>query len=477
MKWFATFFAIASVFAEEDVEGPTDVVVLTTDAFPKYIQDNAVTLVEFYAPWCGHCKALKPHYDKAATTLLANKPPIKIAKVDCTTEKQLCDDQGVRGFPTLKVFRDGVASEYKGERTEESIVSTMKKQLLPAVSVLEGADLSEFTSSDRVVVVGFFNEGKEKEQFSAVANQLRDEFLFGVSSDEKAFKKYGVSAPAIVLFKKFDEGKDVYEGDFSSQSISAFIGTASVPLMDEVGPNNYELYVKRGLPIGFFFYGSESDKTTHGPVFEKLAKKYAGKISMVYLDSSKFGGHAANCALKEEWPAFAFQFGQTKWPLDQSKDFDEETITSFVDDFVAGKIEPTTKSDPIPESNDEPVKVVVGKSFADIVLDKSKDVFIEFYAPWCGHCKALAPTWDKLGATVGSDKIVIAKMDATTNDLPQEAGLEIQGFPTLALFKAGTNELVKYDGGDRSLESLVAFVKANAANGSDLADAEDHEEL
>jgi len=51
------------------------------------------------------------------------------------------------------------------------------------------------------------------------------------------------------------------------------------------------------------------------------------------------------------------------------------------------KIPEFLKSEPIPESNNEPVKVIVGKSYKKEVLDSKKDVLLEFYAPWCGHCK------------------------------------------------------------------------------------------
>ena len=83
----------------------------------------------------------------------------------------------------------------------------------------------------------------------------------------------------------------------------------------------------------------------------------------------------------------------------------------------------------------------------------------------CGHCKRLKPTWDSLGDHYAAikDKIIIAKMEATENDLPASVPFKIQGFPTLKFKKAGTREFIDYEG-DRSLENLIEFVEANAAN-------------
>merc|ERR1711907_748022 len=78
-----------------------------------------------------------------------------------------------------------------------------------------------------------------------------------------------------------------------------------------------------------------------------------------------------------------------------------------------------------------------------------------FHAPWCGHCKQLAPTWEKLGEKYeGEANILITKMDATANELE---GITIESFPTLKFFPAGKDEVVDYEG-ERTLEALVKFV-------------------
>jgi thioredoxin domain-containing protein 5 len=72
-----------------------------------------VVIVKFYAPWCGHCKRLAPIWDKFA----AEEDRFQVAKVDCTIHKSVCTDEGVRGYPTLKLFIDGESQKYQGART------------------------------------------------------------------------------------------------------------------------------------------------------------------------------------------------------------------------------------------------------------------------------------------------------------------------------------------------------------------------
>jgi len=157
----------------------------------------------------------------------------------------------------------------------------------------------------------------------------------------------------------------------------------------------------------------------------------------------------------------------TKYKPD-NKDLTEENFRAFIAAFKAGELKPNLKSDDVPEDwNANPVKIIVGKNFDEVALDASKDVFVEFYAPWCGHCKKLAPIWDELGEKFAdNDKIVIAKTDATTNEF---ADVKIRGFPTIKLFKAGTNEVVDYKGG-RTLEDFVKFLAPEEAEAEPAKD-------
>ncbi|KAI8803172.1 thioredoxin-like domain-containing protein [Cladochytrium replicatum] len=479
---FLAAFALLGATAATDTK--SDVVSLTKDTFSKFVEDEKLSLIEFFAPWC----ALAPEYEVAATEL---KDKIPIAKVDCTVETEVCEQLEVRGYPTLKVFRDGKPSDYKGARKADSIVSYMKKQALPAVSVLSADEVEDFAASDKVVVIGFFPslEGADFAAFNEVANQYRDDFLFGATEDDAVASSNAVSAPGIVLFKKFDEGKNVFGGKFEAEAIVDFVKENSVPLMDEIGPETYGDYVERGLPIAYLFYSNDEERKTFGAEVEPVAAEFKGKVSFVYIDANKFGGHGNNLNLKSEWPAFAVQEAKKnlKYPFDQSKKITKDAISAFVKSIVDGTLEPSLKSAPVPESNDGPVTVVVGSTFEQIVLDTTKDVFIELYAPWCGHCKKLAPIWDELGEKFKGSNVVIAKMDATENDLPASSPYRVEGFPTLKLYKANSNEIVDYDG-DRTLISLIDFVKKNGVHGEAVtvqdtegsesrADEDGHDEL
>ena len=107
--------------------------VLTDKNFAEKLAPIDLALVEFYAPWCGHCKSLAPAYEEAATKLKKDGTSIVLAKVDATVETESASKYGVSGYPSIKIFRKGsVSQDYSGARTADAIVTYMKKQALPA---------------------------------------------------------------------------------------------------------------------------------------------------------------------------------------------------------------------------------------------------------------------------------------------------------------------------------------------------------
>eukprot|EP00742_Colponemidia_sp_Colp-10_P002317 GILJ01002473.1.p1 GENE.GILJ01002473.1~~GILJ01002473.1.p1 ORF type:complete len:442 (+),score=88.83 GILJ01002473.1:48-1328(+) len=117
----------------------SDVIDLTSANFEEQVlKSQDQWLVEFYAPWCGHCKNLAPEWEQAATKL---KGEVKVAKVDATVESELAQRYGVSGFPTIKMFpagpKKGKPTDYQGARDASAISAWALEQLeragVPAV--------------------------------------------------------------------------------------------------------------------------------------------------------------------------------------------------------------------------------------------------------------------------------------------------------------------------------------------------------
>ncbi|KAJ2047858.1 protein disulfide-isomerase precursor [Coemansia sp. S16] len=459
--------AVTGVVSASADEEKSDVTVLTTETFKEWTAAQDLALIEFYAPWCGHCKSLAPEYEKAATILKDEN--ISLAKVDCTTAQALCEEMEIPGFPTLKVAKNGDFATYNGTRKEGGIISYMRKQLLPALSVLDQDSFTKFTKSERVVVVGFVEdvESPEYAELELLAKELRDDLLFGVVKSAEMAKEHGIAGPGVVVYKEFDDGKDVFDGKITADELRSFIKASSVPIFGEITGENYATYAQTGLPFGFAFFDSEETRKELEEQIYPIAKECKGVISFVLIDATKYSSQADHLNLKHEWPALAIQ-NQTslaKFPFPQDKDLTKANVQSFVKDFAEGNLKPSYKSEAIPESNDGNVFVMVSEQFNEVVFDKTKDVLLEFYAPWCGHCKNLAPIYEQLGGILKQNKnLVIAKMDATANDIPSaEPALQVGGFPTIVMIRGEDNAIVEYNG-NRSLESLIEFIEENAAH-------------
>ncbi|KAL0268318.1 UNVERIFIED_CONTAM: hypothetical protein PYX00_010310 [Menopon gallinae] len=130
----------------------SDVVLLNSGNFEKLVeQSESVWIVEFFAPWCGHCRALVPEYLKAATAL---KGFVKVGAVNCEEDKMLASRFDIRGYPTIKMFGADKKKpiNYSGARTAEAIIDSAVDAARRKINIYLSGKTSKVTDSERDVV-------------------------------------------------------------------------------------------------------------------------------------------------------------------------------------------------------------------------------------------------------------------------------------------------------------------------------------
>jgi protein disulfide-isomerase A1 len=469
---FALVALLAVAFVRAEVTLDEGVLVLTEENFDGAIADNNLILVEFYAPWCGHCKNLAPEYVKAAAALKDEE--VKLAKVDATEHKELGSRFGVQGFPTLKFFKNGKPQEYTGGRTSDEIVTWLKKKSGPAtISLTTEDDLLKAQEANEVVVVGVFAsaDSAEAKTFTTVAAG-DDSLIYALTTSAAVKSKLSAKDNSIALLKDFDELRADFDiaTSTTAEQIAEFVTGASVPLIQTFSQESSQKIFKSDIHIHnlFFTKAGEAHHDSAVEMFTGVAKKFRGKAMFINVPHSESRVLDYFGFKESDLPTYVLADMGGKGAMKKYKfegAFEADAVTTFVNNFFDGKLKPTLKSEaPAPEDTAGDVFVVKGSSFNEIVLDNTKDVLVEFYAPWCGHCKNLAPIYDELGAKFKDDaEVVIAKMDATANEI-DVAGVEVSGFPTLYFFPGNEKASPKKYEGGRDLDGFVEYLKKNAHN-------------
>jgi len=481
----ALFFIVVTVAAAgaDDTEfNPAGslVINLSEKTFDEELKKKEFTLVEFYAPWCPHCKTLVPEYEKLAKAIEEDaelKDKITIAKVDCEEHKSLPGKFGVQGFPTLKLFKNGqLYKDFEGARNADSIKNFILKKTGPVAIPVESVEAAkEFIAKKRsdtpvsVVVGQFKSQDSENRKLFLKAAEIKqlDNFLFVEIVNESTVDKEQFS-----VYPLFEEDAAIDSVDFANAE--KFILKKGFPVVDELNGETFSRFAEAKVPlvIAFAKLSNADEKKQVVSVMNEIAKRpeLEGRASFTYSDGEVYGEQLKIMGGNpEKLPGIAIMNLEKRTNFPYSGKLDANELAEWVISVLEGKCPPHVRSQPIPEKQEESVYVLVGKNFDEIVFNDEKDVLVEFYAPWCGHCKTLAPKYEELAqAFAGAkDKLVIAKLDATENDTPN-SGVEVQGFPTLYFYPAGSKKApIAYEG-SRSVEDLTTFIKKHAVAAKDL---------
>lgn len=477
----------AHMYKCEAPEEEENVFVLTTSNFDEAVKAHKYMLVEFYAPWCGHCKSLAPEYAKAAGVLRGESSEVRLGKVDATVQTELGERFKIRGYPTLKFFIDGTPIEYAGGRSADEIVAWLKKKSGPAALTLSSSeDVKKFQADNEVAVLGLFKdlESAAAKAFNSVA-QVVDSVTFGVTGEQALFDELNVKGEeGLVLFKKFDEGRNDFEagGEFTEDEIKKFIHSNQLALVSEFNQETAQKIFGGDIKVHNLLFVSKAAanfETVLGE-FKTAARKFRGQVIFVIIDTDvdenervmEFFG-----LKKEDAPTvrlISLAKDMTKFKP-ASSELTAAVLEQFVQDFFDGKLRAHLLSQDVPADWDaQAVKVLVGKNFNDVARDRSKTVLVEFYAPWCGHCKQLTPIYDQLGEKFAdrASEFVIAKMDSTVNELED---IKIQSFPTIKLFPKDSDEVIDYNG-ERTLDAMYKFVESHGKSAKSEEEADKADE-
>lgn len=229
-----------------DITGNENIQFLDDANFDNFVSSKKQVLVMFYAPWCGHCKNMKPAYGEAALEISSQLPDAALAAVDATKTNELGKRFEIQGFPTIKYFENGkFKSDYDGGRTKDALVTFMKNPN-PAkpdpreewkdfpgnshVHLLDDDSFDEFIASKKKVLVMFYAPWcghckNMKPAYALAANDVTS-FVPGsyiaavdATKNSKLGKKFEVSGfPTLKFFEngqfKFDYNGGRTKDDF-----------------------------------------------------------------------------------------------------------------------------------------------------------------------------------------------------------------------------------------------------------------------
>ncbi|CAG9534515.1 unnamed protein product [Cercopithifilaria johnstoni] len=207
VKGFLILVTLQIINIAQATNIPSQVVELN-DKFLQ-VKNDGLWFVDFYAPWCIHCKRLTPIWEHVGHALADCQSLVRVAKLDCTRYTNIASALNIRGYPTIIFFRNGKEIVYEGERKKESIIDFAVKAAGPVVGVIE--NVQQLSQMRRNLKEPFFVyvEGNQDAQFPELFDNYNNvaEMLFSSTRFYRAKRDMFPKAvsipeiPSVVVFK------------------------------------------------------------------------------------------------------------------------------------------------------------------------------------------------------------------------------------------------------------------------------------
>jgi len=351
-------------------------------------------------------------------------------------------------------------------------------------------ELDAFIDNEDCSVIGAFasEDGDEYAEFEAAIQSLQYEWRFAHTTAPEVLTKLKVSKSALFLYrspryvseKYGDRKRDRFPSSkISGSALKSWLQTRAQPLVGQFTPSTKERYFAKKLPVVIVFFNLNWEGDAKGANYflnrvRKVATSMSGKLSFAIAAIGDFEAQLGDFGLEASDLRHDVRIGlvhkegdeEVYYGSDATK-FSAEVLSGFASAFLANELSPSSRRDTSAPAEDDDgvdesaVTTLTNDNFDQVVRDPTKDVLVEFYAPWCGHCKSLKPEYAKAAkALKGEKSLVLAKMDATAHDPP--AGFDVQGYPTLLFVPAKADASpVPYEG-EREADAIVEWMKENA---------------
>jgi protein disulfide-isomerase A6 len=301
---------------------PKNSPVLQVDAksFDRLIaKSNYTSIVEFYAPWCGHCQNLKPAYEKAARSLAGLAT---VAAVDCDDDanKPLCAEFGIRGFPTLKVLRPSTAApkksggkkaarpsveDYQGPRTAAGIAEHVLERINNHVVKVTDADADAFVApgggdDDGPRALVFTEKGKTTPLLKSLAIEFLGALPVGQvrKSEARTVERFGVTRfPTLVLLPGGGAAPEVYDGEMKKPAMVEFLSKAAAPASSKEASKSKEKAASKEKPSADTASSSSDDTATAKPAVVVADIPPIPTLSADETTAKCLGAQSSTCVL------------------------------------------------------------------------------------------------------------------------------------------------------------------------------------
>lgn len=358
---FSTFSILLTIcFTVSSHQFTIDGTVLELDEsnFDSAISSFDNILVDFYAPWCGHCKRLDPELNAAAPVLAGLKEPIVIAKLNADKFTRLARKYEIDGFPTLKVFMHGIPIDYNGPRKADLLVRFLKKFVAPDVSILSSdSAISSFVEAAGTYFPIYIGFGLNESMISKPSIKYKKKAWFSVAKDfsEDVMISYDFDkVPALVSLHPSYNEQSVFYGPFEEDFLEDFIKQNLFPLAMPINYDTLKLLRDEERKIILTIVEDEIDERSM-KLFKLLKAAAAANRDLVF-------GYVG----VKQWPDFAESFGGSEktglpkmivWDRSEeyfsvigSESIGEEDqgsqITQFLEGYRAGRTIHNTISGP-----------------------------------------------------------------------------------------------------------------------------------